>query len=390
MKLASKFHPRIVKQTQESYENPLLENAEVDFLSTKHVEKLRNQSGILHIQEYGEREDIPGVGELRHYNVETVHGYSYDVLVGTPETMESNIPVIGTSAWFTDTEGHNERVVRNITRAGSPVIFVGAEGSGRIKAKQTPEGPITLANSAASLLSISQVISQDLLSEQLDADVATGAMRPQEKLIDTVNRYLLGESRGGMTGMGVMALADAFGQRVLAADLTAPCLPRKLEGKREVGKLLYQIGREPSEMLKLVGKLGVGRLIHYRRTINRSRESLWHQIVIGGALFNGETGALARKVSKDAVIHMSVFENDFASMSDVWHEIFKNHPDVRITPLPGGHMTIGDYETLQFVIGRLKAFQICMREGIKPSAETIFEPAKELAQRQFPLGHEAM
>lgn len=390
MKLSEKVTPRILKQTRESYDNPLLENAEVDFLSKRHIEQLRSESGIVDLKEYAERETISGVGELRHYNVETVQGYSYDVLVALPETSESNVPVIGTSAWFTDTEGHNERVVRNIARAGSPMVFVGAEGSGRLKSKQKPSGPITLANSAASVLSMSQTIVRMLHAEQLEENVRAGFARPSEKYIDQTNRYLLGESRGGMTGMGIMALAEAFDQKILAADLTAPCLPRRLNGAKEIVKFADQIRKEPREMAKLAGKLGVSRLVHYRRTVNFDVTNIWHQIVIGGALFSGETGALARKVDKDILIHMSVFANDFASMSDEWFAIFKEHKNVRITPLPGGHMTIGDYETLQFLIARLKAFQLCMREGNEISPESVFEPAKLLASHQFPFGYEAM
>lgn len=85
--------------------------------------------------------------------------------MGIPEQPESDIPVIGTSAWFTSTEGHNEHSVRNLVRAGNYVFFVGAEGSYEPAEKPTPNGPITLADSAAAVLNFSYHANDMLLGE---------------------------------------------------------------------------------------------------------------------------------------------------------------------------------------------------------------------------------
>lgn len=383
--------PDILLDTKESYCNARLENEETDYLSDDHIEQLLTDSHIDFVVSTGKTEKIAGVGELRHYAVMTAQGYTHEVVIAIPKVFKSNIPVIGTSAWFTDTEGHNERVIRNVARAGSTVIFVGAEGSGRIKQTKSPDGPITLANSAATVLSVTKLMSEYILAEQVKEDAASGVARSDSEYIDTVNRYLIGESRGGMVGMGIIALEDAFHQKILGADLTAPCLPRKIRGMKEVVKLTNQVRREPGEMSKLVGKLGLSRLVYYPKTIRKTRQNLRHQIVIGGALFSGEAGALAKKIKDTSkLIHMTAFKNDFASMIDEWENIFEGFGNVHVTPLEGGHMTIADYETLQFVIGRLKAFHRCMDEGRALTRRNVFTPAHSIAENQVLIGHEAI
>ena len=109
----------------ESFQNPLLKNEESEYLSPEHIDQLRDESAIVEWEELG-TEIIEGVGELRRIGIVTEKGYAYSTLVGIPETQLSTVPIIGTSAWFTSTEGHNEHTIRNMMRAGNIVLFVGA------------------------------------------------------------------------------------------------------------------------------------------------------------------------------------------------------------------------------------------------------------------------
>lgn len=112
----------------ESFKNPLLHNEESEYLSYEHIDQLRNESAIVDWEDLG-TEVIEGIGELRRMGIVTEKGYAYSTLIGIPEKQLSTVPIIGTSAWFTSTEGHNEHTVRNMMRAGNIVLFVGAEGS---------------------------------------------------------------------------------------------------------------------------------------------------------------------------------------------------------------------------------------------------------------------
>lgn len=372
--LAEKAKNILPLNAWESYGGAEFNPESPEYLNEAHRELLRDNSEIVWWEQLGEVEYIPGVGTLERIGFVTKKGYAYSALIGKPEAPECSVPVIGTSAWTTSTEGHNERTVRNFMRAGNYTFFVGAEGSFEPEERPEPSGPITLADSAAAVLNFSYHAAQELIDQGHE--------------VDPVRRAVIGESRGGMVGMGIVALAEDFAQEVVAADFAAPCLPRKMKLK-DIGKLMEQIGKEPAEIAKLAGKLTLARLIHYPGTIDLSPYSLKHQFAIGFALFSGEAGALARHIKEDALIHVTVFDNDFASMRSEWEAIFQNYPNVRITPLPGSHLTIADLETLQFAIARNKASQLCLAENEPLTQATVFDAAHLFASQKNPLHYAA-
>lgn len=353
----------------ESYDNPRLKNDGLHYLTPDHIYDLKDGSEILWETDLGE-EAFDGIGTLRRFGITTQQGYSYAAIVGIPEKPESTVPIIGTSAWFTSTEGHNEHTVRNMMRAGNYVFFVGSEGSFEPDEKTTPSSPITLANSAAAVLNFAYHAAEGLNNEDYGVDL--------EK------RAVIGESRGAMTAMGILALATEFGQVAVTADITAPCLPKAMKWA-DIRELSGQILVEPKEIAKLIGNLTLARLIHYPATLDLSPYNLKHQLAIGFALFSGEAGALAKHVPEEQLLHITTFESDFASMHHEWEKIFKNHANVRITPLPGGHLTLADLETLKFIIGRNKAAQICLADNKPLTPKSVFDAAHMLAPKQNPL-----
>jgi hypothetical protein len=159
-----------------------------------------------------------------------------------------------------------------------------------------------------------------------------------------------------MVGMGLIALDAMFDQDVVFADLTAPCFPRKAEA-RDILKLSGHLISEPRSIIQLAGRLGMSRLIHYPSTIDPHPYSVAHQIGIGPALFSGEAGDLARLITNDKIIHITCFNDDFASMPKEWRKIFANHPGVKVTLLDGSHLTIADPDTLSIILARNKTFQ---------------------------------
>ena len=352
-----------------SFKNPLLENSSTEFLNPVHIEKLKEESAITS-WEILETVEVPGIGLLQKVGIVTEQGYAYAGFVGVPEKPESTVPVIGTAAWFTSIEGHNEHSVRNLMRAGNFVFFLGSEGSYEPEELPEPKGPITLAGSASAVLNFSYHYGKELAEEGHDVDIE--------------ERIVVGESRGGMVGMGIIALAEEFAQEIIMADLTAPCLPRAME-LSDIKDLSNQIISEPAEIIKLGGKLTLGRLIHYPATLDLSRYSLAHQIAIGFALFSGEAGALARHIPPESLLHITTFEKDFASMKSEWEDIFTSHKNVRITPLPGSHLTLADLETLKFIIGRNKAAQFCIAQCTPLTKQNTFDAAHKLAAVQHPL-----
>lgn len=376
MDLTSAFRESTLGRTYDSYHNPRLENCEINYLTAEHREELRRESEIVVWDEYADPKFIPGVGTLRRIGIVTAQGYTYDTLVGIPERPECDIPVLGTTAWTTSLRGHNERIVRNLVRAGNYVIYVGAEGSYVADEPPVPMSPITLANSAAAGLNFSYHVVEELRKDGHD--------------IHSILRFVIGESRGGMVAEGTDALAEDFAQDVLFSEEVAPCLPERIKSLADLYKLCEQIAKEPREMYRLAGTLTLARLRYYPHTIDIRGDCLRHQAIIGGALFSGEAGALARKHPGGTLKHLTVFENDFASKRAVWEGIYSDEPQTRITPLPGGHMTIADLETLRMVLARNKAAQLCVNGGLKLTPRNVFDRAHELLPRQYPITEELM
>jgi hypothetical protein len=376
MDLSSTFRDSTLGRAYASYNNPRLENRGVNFLSHNHREQLRHDSAIMEWDEYVESKFIPEVGTLRRIGIQTEQGYTYDTLVGIPEKPTCNIPVIGTTAWTTSLRGHNERIVRNLLKAGNYVLYVGAEGSYVSDEPPTPKSPISLANSAAATLNFSYHMIEELRKNGHDVDPRL--------------RFVLGESRGGMVAEGIDALAEDFAQDVLFSEEVAPCLPERLKSLTDLYKLCEQIAKEPREMYRLAGTLTLSRLRYYPYTIDIRPDCLRHQVVIGGALFSGEAGSLAKHHDPETLKHLTVFNNDFASNPAAWRSIYDGNSNVRITPLPGGHATIGDLQTLRMVLARNKAAQKCVNDGVDLTPRNVFDRAHELLPRQYPITQELM
>lgn len=244
---------------------------------------------------------------------------------------------------------------------GNYVIYVGAEGSFDDGQQIPPSSPISLAGSAAAVLNFSYHMVNELRKEGHNV---------HEEL-----RFVVGESRGGMIAEGIDALAEEFAQKVIFSDQIAPCLPEKLRGLAEALRLAEQIAKEPIEMYRLLGRLTMARLRYYPRTLDLRASNIYHQIIIGGALFGGETGYMSRHTPDTTLKHLLLFENDFASKHGWWECRYQENPLVHTTPMPGSHLTIADPETLRFVLARNTAAQLFVNSG------------KRLDTRVFDLSH---
>lgn len=370
------FGDSTISRMYESFKNPRLEHQETDYLSPDHIEELQRHSEIVLWDEYTNPRHVPGIGLLRRIGIITAQGYTYDTLVGIPEKPECDVPVIGTTAWTTSLRGHNERLVRNLLRAGNYVMYVGAEGSYVSDTPAERKAPITLANSAAAVLSFTSAMVADLRHDGHD--------------IHPHLRFGIGESRGGMVAEGLDTLAHSFDQDMLFSDEVAPCLPDRLRSVGDIYRFCEQVAKEPREMYRLLGSLTLARLRYYPYTVDMRADCLKHQLVIGGALFSGEAGALARKRPGGTLKHITVFDNDFASMRHRWEEIYQDDPFACITPEPGGHMTIANMTTLRNVIARNKAAQLCANNGSEFTQPNVIALSRHLAAEQYPISAEVM
>ncbi len=347
---------------------PQPEVASLDFFES--LESLKALSEIVDIRLLGPAEAIRNngdvVGSLERWGFVTRAGYGYDGIVAIPINPKSDVPLLGTSAWFTSgSHGHNEHTSRHLMRElRVPVLFVGQEGGYRfaqskVSGVEDDRPDITLAGSAAATLQFSQMMSA----------------RYGDKLSPT-KRALLGESRGGMVGMGILALDKFFGQEIVYADLTAPCFPKK-PGVMDILRLTGHLLGAPQSIGNMIPHFAIKQVIHLPPTLDLSPSAVSHELAIGRALFSGEAGDLARLIDNEVIAHITVFDKDYASMRHIWHEIFANHAGVRITPLPGTHLSLADPQTLSFIEARHKAHDVLSERGPVDGQE-MFDLAHEL------------
>lgn len=315
-----------------------------DFSELTHgITHLLDRSTIADIKLLGSVEKSEGT--IERYGLITEDGYAYAGTVTVPKQQTNDIAVVGKSAWFTSSRGHNEHTSLKFAQDGLVTFYLGNEGSYRPHKNVVPKSPMTLADTAAVVLHFAR-FAADSHADHVNQSIITE----------------VGESEGGMEGMGVVALAETFGFRTLMADYTAPCIPRKLEAKDAVG-FTEQVLKEPSEVLRLGGRLALQLIINYPSTIDLHPYALLHQIAKGAAIFSGDAGKLGELVPKHTNMHITTFDKDYASMPIEWERIFQHHPNVRLTRLLGRHLTIADPETLAYVRARQQAARIIYEDN---------------------------
>lgn len=140
-----------MKDSHADIESPRIHNE--GFFSS--IKSLVEMSEVVELESIAKPETTSD-GTIYRYGAGTNDGYARSVLLGLPHKQTNDKLTMATTAWWTSTEGHNERTARNVMRYGSVILMVGAEGSWHNMSYVLPKQPITLASSASSLLSIAQ------------------------------------------------------------------------------------------------------------------------------------------------------------------------------------------------------------------------------------------
>lgn len=280
-------------------------------------------------------------GVIHPYGFYTEAGYTYAAKVTIPDNQITDIPVLYTGAWGTSTDGHNEDMGKFLAQFGIPSIQVGNEGSYHPSLiPSVPHEPLTFAGSAAAALEFSRFISQKNFKYLLHPELRTS----------------IGESKGGMEGMGLVALAEFFDQQMLMADFTAAGVPKR-PSPAELLRFAEQFVRgEPKGVARLVGRIAIEVLTELPSTIDLHPYAAAHQLAKTPAIFSGEPGETAEFVDKYFKLHMTKFIKDGWSMPEEWKRIFASHSNTRITELDGWHLSLADPETRSFIVARQLAF----------------------------------
>lgn len=269
-------------------------------------------------------------------------GHTYAVIRGVPNDPICDFSVVMTTAWLTSPRGHNRHTAEHFMRMGIPITLVGAEGSYRDDQK------LVSRSSTQRFSNISVTTSAHNFHEILN----TVDQLVQGDTVDTGYAVVLGESRGGMVGEAAIAIAPHHGRKIIYSDLTAPCFPNGLN-LADLPEIVVQFAREPLELVRSVGSFTLGRLIHYPETLDLHLLAVLNNLATIPALINKDTGDMARRIPRLHNQHITVFNNDVICDADGWRNLLKNHPNVRIMPIDGAHVTIAHPTTLSHIDARI-------------------------------------
>jgi len=375
MSPSSLLRDSIVERTLQSFHNPRLENG--TYLSREHRDELYEQSEIIVCDEYQEPVYTPGVGTFHHIGIVTAQGYGYGGLVGIPESPNSpiNVPVIGSTPWYTSLEGYNQGVVERLTKDGNYVFMLGAEGGYPSPIHREETSPITLANSTAALLRFSEMMAAELANEG--------------HIIDPRNRLFVGASRSAAMGLGASVIAADYDQSILAIEAIAPRFPEKLNAV-DIPKLVRQVGCEAVKLSFLPLQLGLRHTINHRTTVDLRPQSLLLQPEIGGAIMSGEAGAFTSGMSRDQFLTMVLFSKDGQHEHQSWKDKLWAHSNIDFAHPRGIHMSIPLKQTQTASRQRIEAVVMCKNANLPLTKENIANALSEIQKIRVPLGRRAL
>ena len=244
-------------------------------------------------------------------------GTSFDVLLGQPKRLRTNVPVIEDTSWTTQVLGFNEDSAREDMKLGLYHITKGPDRNGTsIPLSQSAHNTTVVLEEAAMI-----------------------------GYIDAENALVKGFSRGAMIGFGTIAYLEEKGVHVVYANLTDPCIASKFD--LSIKHLLDMI-ENPTDVMTEAGTLAIealrlmsrpGRLWKYRKTVDLSLEGGRQLVGTGGPLFTGEAGYLAHHLPADTQATICFFLNSSANQQKVFKYILRDHDGVEYRHPKGGHLT---------------------------------------------------
>lgn len=282
------------------------------------------------------------LGKVYTDGVTMTDDHTYAVVRGVPDEPICDFSLVMTTAWLTSPRGHNRHTVEHFMRLGIPIVAVGAEGSFR-------DGQKLVGGSIMGRLAN---ISVGNTAHNLHEILGTVDQLVDNESVGTNQVVVLGESRGGMVAEAFIAIAGHHGRSVIYSDITAPCFPEGFD-LRDLPDMAKQAVKEPLELVRSIGSFTLGRLIHYPETLDLHPSALLHSVATIPALLNTDTGNFARRIPKDHNQHITVFRDDVICNVRGWQKILKHHPNIRIMPIDGAHVTIAHPTTLRHIDSRI-------------------------------------
>lgn len=305
------------------------------------------------------------VGDYESFSVITSDGIDRTARLYIPRDKYARDDEIlhADTAWMTTITGHNDYAASTfVGSTGRPMVVVGAEhGTNRSSClNEFTRVPETFQRSKTISLAKSAQTSQ----------LITSALRDRYGLSNQIVKT--GESRGAMLTPGHYPYAEYYGNEIVYADVTAPCVPEKLLSHRADW---LRLARWPGS--ELIGTIAVGLSLTKKKALQRQMGTVTlnpnflvsNLTGVGPALFSGEAGHFTQWLPHEAPLYVSTFKNDTVSRPEVWRELYAEHENVYIREHRSGtHMTLANDEVLASKARRIN--QALALRALKGSSAT--------------------
>lgn len=324
------------------------ESAPGDFSAYESTRRPRTDEGVFYVAEKTQQESVSQLievsekysearidrngSQLHRYRLEFSDGVKLNANMYKPARPINKTLVVQTPAWSTGSRGHNQATQRKLAYAGYSSLLVGHVGEERDTARQEIASFISDPNRTVDEL---RAISLEKQSHHMlqAAEYFTNILD-----LNTSEINVFGESRGAMTGLGILACAQSYGISVRKAMLVAPCFETGI-GKEVMREVASQIPLELINMVRTIGKVSFQRLIRYTSTINISPKSFVYEAAHASTLFNGDAGRFVKDIPQLQDIMILAFDNDLAGQRSRWRRAFSEFPNVVIQSAPGAHIS---------------------------------------------------
>lgn len=284
---------------------------------------------------------------LERYKITMTDGRQLNANVYTTPHPKNDRFILQTGAWLTNSRGHNQNSQRKLAEAGYDSLFIGHIGEERASISEEI-GRLVLKPHQ-----VLQEIRGISLARQAHTITEAAPIFAEMYGKNTQTFDLYGESRGAMTGLGVMAYSPLAGIAINKAMLVAPCFETALSDRVQT-ETSMQLSLEVFNALKGLGQVSVKRLLHYPSTINLSPKSLAYELAHVKTLLNGDAGRFVKHIPHGQNAMILAFDNDLAGQRKYWRRAFVDHSNVIIQAAPGGHISgIIDRRTINLTIDYL-------------------------------------
>lgn len=264
------------------------------------------------------------IGQIIKYEVKLADGTAYREQRCMPNEQRYDRGVTITTPWCTRIPGFNTDLQKQLAAEGIASDIVG------------PPRPVIDRNTLRNIPNAVRLETDAAVQQQLFTNAAEDGMFKSDEALAT------GYSRGAMMIWGLTANEQDYGRNIRYFDANDPCLVRKVRigdvDPRE-GRTYTYVPREIMAAFSAIGKHSIEEMLHLPQSIDVSPRGILENVATGFALFKGQAGELLKRVPRDKVGTVRLYERSMFNHAEELYDVLNDHPHITIYDRRGYHLS---------------------------------------------------